>query len=100
MDKNFKLVDASEVENKEFADAFKELLNKFPHLSVKCNIVKNCLVIKMDDGKMQEIFVDSPTLLIQKKIEEVTAEVVKEEGIPSTNPEVNPQIKDEPNQTA
>lgn len=91
MDKKIKLVDASPEENQKFAEAFATLLKTFPDLSVTTNIVKKSMQIKMDNGNTETVFFDSPTLLIQKKIEEVVAEKV-ETGVPSTDPEVNPAI--------
>lgn len=89
MEKKYKMVDASPEENQKFAEAFSALLKTFPDLSVTTNIVKKSVTIKLDDGKQETVFFDFPTLLIQKKVEIVEAEVVKD-AIPSTNPEVNP----------
>ncbi len=91
--KKFRLEDASAEDNKKFAEAFSALLKTFPNLQISTNIVKKPISIKMDDGKVENVFFDSPTLLIQKKVEIVEAEkvTVTEDGaIPSTNKEVNP----------
>lgn len=98
-ERKFKLVDATPEENQKFADEFSALLKKFPELNITTNIVKKSMTIKLEDGKQEIVYVDFPTILIQKKIEIVETEVTKEESIPSTDPEVNPLIKDEPNQT-
>lgn len=70
-EKTYKLVDASVEENQKFAESFSELLKNFPELNITANIVKKSVILKMEDGKMETVFFDSPTLLIQKKIEVV-----------------------------
>jgi len=76
MEKKYKYEDASQADNDKFASAFAELLKQFPDLSVTTNIVSKSINIKMDDGKMETVYYQSPTLLIQKKIEIAEAEVV------------------------
>lgn len=84
--KKFRLIDASDEENKKFAEAFSALLKTFPDLQITTNIVKKMITMKMEDGSMQQLFMDSPTLLIQKKVE------IVEGAVESTNPEVNPTL--------
>lgn len=81
MEKKYKLVDASPEENQKFADAFSALLKSFPDLNVITNIVKKSINVKMDNGQTEIVFFDSPTLLIQKKVEVLETEVVKEEAV-------------------
>lgn len=76
MEKKFKLVDASLEENQKFAEAFSALLKTFPELSVTTNVVKKMISMKMEDESIQNLYMDFPTLLIQKKIEEVDGEII------------------------
>lgn len=88
--KKFRLEDCSKEEMQEFKEGMDELLNK---LSLKLSLVinKKGMQIKLDNGKVETAFIDQPTLLVQKKIEEVEAEVVT----PIESP-----YNDEPNQAA
>lgn len=93
----FELADASAEDTKAFTEGIDALLAKLS-LGISLVINKKGISVKNDDGKVENVFVDQPTLLIQKKTL-ITPEVgtvkdaeVIEGSVPSTNPEVNPAI--------
>lgn len=75
MDKQYKLEDASQEEMQKFKDGMDELLNKLS-LNLSLIINKKALSMKMEDGKVDNVFIDQPTLLIQKKVEIAESEIV------------------------
>lgn len=85
----FRLEDADKETQEAFAQGFKELLDKLSVVATLA-IVKKGMNFKMENGKDEVGFFDQPTLLLQKKIEEVTPEIV------SNNPEVNPLANENP----
>ncbi len=87
-EKKFKLVDPTKEESDAFGADFQTLLAKYPDLKITTNITKKAVTIRAEDGSVESVFVDFPTVLVQKK------EYI-EEPIPSTNPEVNPAMTSE-----
>lgn len=68
MEQKFKLIDAS---NEELATFKKEMDKLLVKLSLNLNLVinKKPIAITLDDGRVENVFIDQPVLLIQKKIE-------------------------------
>lgn len=78
MEKKYKLVDASVEDQKAFRDGLNEVLNKLG-LAITQVINKKPVTSKLENGTTETFYVDYPILLIQKKIEEVEAEVIKKD---------------------
>jgi hypothetical protein len=67
MDKKFVLKDATVEDQKAFGEGLNELCNKLG-LTFNIGIVKQVLNVKGEDGKNKSVFVDEPTVLLQKKV--------------------------------
>lgn len=75
MEKKYKFVDADANDQVAFKKEMDEVLNKLS-LGLSLAIIKKEVSTKMENGTIETYFVDQPTLIIQKRIEEVEAEIV------------------------
>lgn len=83
MEKKYKFSDASLEELQSFKEGMDKLLAELS-LGISLVINKKEVVTKLENGSTDRFFVDQPSLMIQKKVEKVETEIVKQ---------------DEPNQT-
>ncbi len=67
-EKKYKSVDASKEDQEAFGKGLSELLEKLS-LTLNLSIIKKGISIKLDNGALESGFMDSPTLMLQKKIE-------------------------------
>lgn len=75
MEKKYRYEDASVEDQKAFKEGVDKLLNELS-LAMDIGITKTRVSSKQEDGQVSVGFVDVPVLILNKKIEEVEAEVV------------------------
>ncbi len=89
-EKKFTLVAVTKEEQEAFDTDFKSLLEKHS-VQFSVGIQKQQVGIKADDGQVVTCFVDQVTASIQKKVEEVTPEIISPLSEEMTGNESSPK---------
>ena len=89
MDKKYRIEEASADDQKAFNDGLNKLLAELS-LTATLAIVKKGIAVKNEKGETENVFGDQPTLILQKRIEEVVAEKTSETE--TTEPTISPFV--------